>query len=187
MKTAHQFRFSSSSPLFIGLFFVLLLFVGVGAIVINSSLAQPTQIESRAYGDSGSGSGGGSGGGGGNSGCPANTQPAATMPSYVCNMTVNPAHPCPDLYQCVVPSTSNNGDGTCKQLTCNMSVHPARECPTGYSCITTSLLDGANGICIHSPVCPSSSTYNISDLNKNGKADPDDYRIFLEDYLQHIQ
>jgi hypothetical protein len=26
----------------------------------------------------------------------------------------------------------------------------------------------------------------ISDLNKNGKADPDDYRLFLEDYLRHL-
>ncbi len=26
----------------------------------------------------------------------------------------------------------------------------------------------------------------ISDLNKNGKADPDDYRLFLEDYLRNL-
>jgi hypothetical protein len=30
------------------------------------------------------------------------------------------------------------------------------------------------------------TTYNISDLNKNGKADPDDYRLFLEDYQKHL-
>lgn len=30
------------------------------------------------------------------------------------------------------------------------------------------------------------TTFNISDLNHNGKSDPDDYRLFLEDYRAHL-
>ncbi len=37
-----------------------------------------------------------------------------------------------------------------------------------------------------SPTPSSQQTYSVSDLNHNGKADTDDYRIFLEDYLQHL-
>jgi hypothetical protein len=32
----------------------------------------------------------------------------------------------------------------------------------------------------------SNSSYNVSDLNKNGKSDTDDYKIFIEDFVKHL-
>jgi hypothetical protein len=36
------------------------------------------------------------------------------------------------------------------------------------------------------PTATTTSSYKTCDLNKNGKCDPDDYKLFIEDYLKHI-